>query len=361
VTVPTWRVDVLREADLIEEVARHWGYDHVPAALPALTTPPPAPAFGATAGSRLRRLLAGAGLQEAVTFTFMEKAAAEPFAAPADDLVPIANPLSEKFAVLRPSLLPGLLDSLIYNRRRESASVWLFEVGSVFSRDGETTRVGWMMTGPRYEHWADNGPEADFFSAKGVAELVVAAGNESLEATTTSDYPWYQRGRAARLTLAGRSADAAVVIGHVGQIRPDLVSARGLDTGAVYAGEVLVDARTFAAWAGPVDVTIAAIPRVPSVVRDLSIVVSESLPAADVRGTIWSDPPASLVDVREFDRYQGKGVPAGSVSLSLRLTFRDASRTLTDAEVQQGMDRIVAGLTRAHGAIVRGATGSQAE
>jgi phenylalanyl-tRNA synthetase beta chain len=313
------------------------------------------------AGTRLRRLLAGAGLQEAVTFTFMERAAAEPFAPAADDLVPIANPLSEKFAVLRPSLLPGLLESLVYNRRREASSVWLFEVGSVFGRSGETTRVGWIMTGPRAEHWTGHGGDADFFDAAGVAELVVRAGGESLETTQATEYPWYQRGRAARLTLGGRAADAAVTIGHAGQIRPDLVAARGLDSGAVYAGEIQVDARTFAAWAGPVDVTIAAIPRVPSVVRDLSIIVSESLPAASVRGTIWSDPPASLVDVREFDRYQGKGVPSGSVSLSLRLTFRDASRTLTDAEVQQGVDRIVAGLTRTHGAIVRGAAGPQAE
>ena len=313
------------------------------------------------AGRRLRRLLAGAGLQEAVTFTFMERAAAEPFAPAADDLVPIANPLSEKFAVLRPSLLPGLLESLVYNRRREASAVWLFEVGSVFGRNGETTRVGWIMTGPRAEHWTGNGGDADFFDATGVAELVVHAGGESLETTQAMEFPWYQRGRAARLTLGGRAADAAVTIGHAGQIRPDLVAARGLDSGAVYAGEIQVDARTFAAWAGPVDVTIGAIPRVPSVVRDLSIIVSESLPAASVRGTIWSDPPASLVDVREFDRYQGKGVPSGSVSLSLRLTFRDASRTLTDAEVQQGVDRIVAGLTRAHGAVVRGATSPQAE
>ena len=99
----------------------------------------------------------------------------------------------------------------------------------------------------------------------------------------------------------------------------------------------------------------------PSVVRDLSILVSESLPAARVRATIWADPPAALVDVREFDRYQGTSVPAGSVSLSLRLTFRDPGRTLTDIEVQQGVDRIVEALTRAHRAVIRGAAGSQSE
>jgi phenylalanyl-tRNA synthetase beta chain len=99
---------------------------------------------------------------------------------------------------------------------------------------------------------------------------------------------------------------------------------------------------------------IRPLPRFPSAVRDLSIVVDERLPAADVRGTIRSSAPATLVAVREFDRYQGKGVPAGQVSLSVRLTFRHAERTLTDAEVQQAVESIVDALARAHHAILRG-------
>jgi phenylalanyl-tRNA synthetase beta chain len=349
VTVPTFRVDVRREADLIEEVARHWGFEHVPAALPPLDAPAPAPSFAVAMRTRLTRLLSGAGLQEAVTFTFLERAAAEPFGA--GDLVPIANPLSEKFAVLRPSLLPGLVDALVYNRRRDADAVRLFEYGSVFSPAGEATRVGWVLTGLRFEHWSGGGGAADFFDAKGVAELVGRALGLRVDARAVSTPPWFVPGRAAVLM-----AEPDGVVGSIGQLRPEIVAARGLDGAVVVGGEMHVPAIAPAAAAA-----ITPIPRMPSVVRDVSILVSESLPAADVRATIWADPPATLVDVREFDRYQGKGVPAGSVSLSLRLRFRDPRRTLTDREVQHGVDRIVEALARAHGAVVRGAAGPQAE
>lgn len=349
VTVPTFRVDVAREADLIEEVARHWGFDRVPASLPPLGSSYPPETRSVVSRRRLTGLLAGAGLQEAVTFTFLERAAAEPFAR-ADALVSIANPLSEKFAVLRPSLLPGLLDALVYNRRREAEAVRLFEMGSVFSTSGEVGRIGWIMTGPRAEHWSGSGGVTDFFDAKGIGELIAEAQHQLIEAVRTETLPWLVQGRAALLvasTDAGRP-----VVGYVGQIRPDLVASRGLDSGSVFGGEFFTDAPEAAALGA-----VAPVPRMPSVIRDLSILVSESLPAADVRATIWANPPATLVEVREFDRYQGKGVPEGSVSLSLRLRFRDPRRTLTDTEVQQGVDRIVEALAQTHGAVVRGAPG----
>jgi phenylalanyl-tRNA synthetase beta chain len=355
VRVPTFRVDVAREADLIEEVARHWGFEHIPAALPPLDEPPPPATPAVRTREHLTGLLVGAGLQEAVTFTFLERAAAEPFAASAAALVPITNPLSEKFATLRPSLLPGLLDALIYNRRRDAVAVRLFEIGSTFSARGEDTRVGWVLTGPRAEHWSGNGPAADVFDATGLADLVARAQAQAIAVEPAADLPWYVRGRAARLVATGEPGRP--VVGHAGQLRPDLVAARGLESGLVVAGELVLTDRAGAS--GPQ--AVAPIPRMPSVVRDLSIIVAESLPAADVRATIWADPPPALVEVHEFDRYQGKGVPEGSVSLSLRLRFRDPRRTLTDHEVQQGVDRIVEALTRAHRAVIRGAAGPQAE
>jgi phenylalanyl-tRNA synthetase beta chain len=124
----------------------------------------------------------------------------------------------------------------------------------------------------------------------------------------------------------------------------------------VYAGEIDLDALGAGA---PAIQPIAPLPRYPSIVRDLSIVISDRLPAADVRGTIRRNAPATLVTVREFDRYQGRGMPAGQVSLSLRLTFRGADRTLTDSEVQQAVDAIVAALVREHSAVLRGGSDGQ--
>lgn len=339
-TVPSFRVDVAREVDLVEEVGRHWGLDRIPATFPALREPPRPSAPGVARGRLLRRALCGAGLQEAVTFTFIEAPAAAPYFQ--DDGVAIANPLSEKFAVLRPSLVPGLHDSLVYNRNRQAADVRLFEVGAIFSTGrGERQAVGWALTGSRGTHWSGDGGALTFADTSGIADLIAQTLGTPIAFASTDDLPWAARGEAAAVFVGGQRA------GWVGRL------ATG-DAGdaAVYAGELELDVMSRAA-SGSVR-TIAPLPRFPSTVRDLSIVVDERLPAADVRGTIRSSAPATVVAVREFDRYKGKGVPDGQVSLSIRLTFRHPDRTLTDAEVQQAIDTIVAALARAHDATLRG-------
>jgi phenylalanyl-tRNA synthetase beta chain len=354
VGVPSFRVDVLREADLIEEVGRHWGFDRIPATLPPLREAPPPPTSMAVVERALRNVARGAGCQEAVTFTFIERAAAEPFTTGPDDIVAIRNPLSEKFAVLRPSLLAGLTDALVYNRRREADDVRLFEIGSVFHPAAETTRIGWVLSGPRDEHWSGSSGALDFFDAKGLAELLCEAAGldrDAIAVTGDESSPWFVRGRAARLTIGGDANES--LLGHVGQIRPAVVAARGLDASVVVGGEL--DVAALVRWRDAHGrQLIAPIPRFPSIVRDLSFYVSERLPAAEVRGTIRSYAPHTLVAVGEFDRYKGTGVPDGQVSLSMRLTFRDADRTLTDGEVQQAVDAIVQALGRLHGAVLRG-------
>jgi phenylalanyl-tRNA synthetase beta chain len=361
VEVPSFRVDIVREADLIEEIGRHWGFERIPPTFPALRTVPRRPSAGVERTRRLRRVLCGAGLQEAVTFTFIEEAAATPFLPAGAGPVPIANPLSEKFAVLRPALVPGLLDALVYSRRREHDDVRLFEVGTAFTSIGEERRVGWVMTGARADHWSTARVPMDFFDAAGIAELIGDVLGVPLRVEAADDLPWFVRGRAARIVAdapgRARPAEAAGeggrIVGSVGELRADLATGRGLAHGAVVvAGEIAIDAVAALAATGPA--AIAPIPRHPSIVRDLAILVSDRLPAADVRATIRRHAPATLVAVREFDRYQGSHVPAGQVSLAIRLTFRDADRTLTDAEVQQAVDAIVAALAREHGATRRG-------
>jgi phenylalanyl-tRNA synthetase beta chain len=144
-------------------------------------------------------------------------------------------------------------------------------------------------------------------------------------------------------------------VAYFGQVTSAIISARGLDAGLVVGGELdLQVIRAARGDVGSAPAPVHPIPRFPSAVRDLSILIAERLPAADVRGTIRSNAPSTLVSVGEFDRYQGKGVPDGFVSLSIRLTFRGADRTLTDAEVQHAVDAIVAALAETHGATLRG-------
>ena len=352
VQVPSFRVDAIREADLIEEVGRHWGFDRIPATFPPLRTVP-RPSVASIARDRtIRRVLTAGGLQEVATFTFIETSAAAPFVSGPADLVAIGNPLSEKFSILRPSLLPGLLDALIYSKRRESSDVQFFEVGAVFAPAGERPAVGWVQTGARHRHWSGGEAAIGFSDAKGTAELVAAAFGVRLTAEAADEVPGFVRGRTAHLFV--EAASGVRVVGVCGELRPDVAIARGLGQGEpVFGGELDLSALAVSAPAGAY--SIETLPRHPSIVRDLSIVIDERLPAEQVRGTIRATAPPTLVLMREFDRYQGKGVPDGRVSLSVRLMFRAPDRTLTDHEVQQAVDAIVAALALDHGATLRGA------
>ncbi len=356
VRAPSFRVDVAREIDLVEEVGRHAGYERVPESFPTLGRLEAGLDPRIAADRRAQRVLTAAGFSESLTFAFIERAAAEPFVADGDTLVAIANPLSEKFAVLRPSLVPGLLDAVVHNRRRERRDVRLFETGTCFSATrGESRRLAFIWTGAaEREHWSGRGRTVDFFDAKGTVELVGRSFGVPVE-LAPADVPFLVTGRAAVVRAASRPADEdpTAMLGVVGRLEPCLAAARGFaGPDEIYVAELDLDA--LARLGGSVEeVRVQALPRHPSVVRDLSIEVDARLPAAAVRRTIRAAAPATLVDLREFDRYRGDKIPPGHVSLSLRLTFRHPDRTLTDAEVDEAMNRIVAALASAHGAVRR--------
>jgi phenylalanyl-tRNA synthetase beta chain len=344
VTVPSFRPDVVREVDLIEEVGRHHGFDKLPTTFPALTAAQATPDERIERDRKIRGLLTAAGLSESMTFAFIERQAALPFCAPGTEPTAIANPLSEKFAVLRPSLLPGLIDSCSHNRRRGRKDVRLFETGSRFTADGESRAVGLAWTGAGHvAHWSAPPAGATFFDVKGVVELLCDAfGLTRLEFTPTS-VSWLVPGRCAEV----RTADGT--LGYVGLLAPAIAEARGMSAGEdVYVAELDVDA--VASAIPRAELRTESLPKFPPIVRDVSILVSEALPAAAVRGTIRAAAPQTLESVVEFDRYHGKGVPEGRVSLSLRLTFRSAERTLTDTEVESAMHTIVDALRTSHGA-----------
>src|SRR5688572_19247917 len=278
VGVPTFRVDVLREVDLIEEVARHYGYDKLPATFPPLAAPA-APSEPAIERDRLvRRVLLAAGYSEALTFSFIEAAAAAPFA-DAQTIVPIENPLSAQFAVLRPSLLAGLLASVAHNRHRERSDVRLFELGATMTRAGESRRVAAAMTGSAHAHWSAGQRAVDFFDAKGVVEAIAGALQVTVTFDETGVPPYLVRGRAATINVTGRIA------GSVGMLTPAVVAASGLSTTEdVYVADLDLDALTASRSSTPL--TVRSLPRFPSSARDISIVIDETLPAETVRGTI---------------------------------------------------------------------------
>jgi phenylalanyl-tRNA synthetase beta chain len=347
VVVPTFRVDVTREIDLIEEVGRHYGFDRLPATFPSLTAPQAAPDARIAHDRAVHRILLASGFCESATFAFIERQAALPFCAPGTEPAAIANPLSEKFAVLRPSLLPGLVDACAHNRRRERRDVRVFESGSRFTSDGEGRAVAFAWCGAGSGvHWSAQTRAVDFFDAKGLVEEIAAGSGVPIEfAPIEAGYLAPGRAADVRLTAAGGGGS----LGTVGQLKSAVAEARGFPAGEeIYVGEI--DLATLAAASAGDDFRATPLPRFPSIVRDISILVDEALPAAAVRGTIRSEAPDTLASIAEFDRYQGKGVPEGRISLSLRLTFRAPDRTLTDEEAQAATERIVEALRKAHSA-----------
>jgi phenylalanyl-tRNA synthetase beta chain len=369
---PTFRVDLLREVDLIEEVGRHYGFDKLAATFPVVTQPAPAPDPRIPRDQLTRRVLTAAGFSEAITFGFIEAKAVEVFhgtqssqgaqrnAFSADSAVSafenavgIANPLSAKFDTLRPSLLPGLVDSVAHNRRHGRRDVRLFEIGTRFQASGETRGVAIAWTGAgAAEHWSGGAREVDFFDVKGVVEHLCDALGVPVRLEPARE-PFLVTGRAAAIVIDGGPEHGAR-LGVAGQIAPAVADARGLPRqDAVYVAEADLDVLRRARAA--IGDATHPLPRHPFVVRDLSVVVADTLPAEIIRGTILAagrNLPAPLAAATFFDRYQGKGVPPGAVSLSVRLTFQ-ADRTLTDAEVQQSVEQILAALSREHAAIQR--------
>jgi phenylalanyl-tRNA synthetase beta chain len=347
VRIPTRRVDILREADLIEEVARHFGYDRVPSHFPPLRAVSPRPDPRMARKSMLRHVLTSAGYSEAVSYTFVDAADAAPFADAGEPPVRLAYPLSENFAVLRPSLLPGLVEGVAHNRRHQMRDVRLFEVGACFSFSaGERHRVALALTGAGVmEHWGGGTRPADFFDAKGVAERIGEALGLSLSFTEAAA-PYLVAGRAAAIA-AGQT-----MVGVVGLLVASESEKRGLPGGdEIYVTELDLDALDH--QASGADTQARPLPRFPSIVRDISIVIDERLRSGQVRATIQRIAPDTLVSLAEFDRYKGQGIPEGRYSLSLRLTFRASDRTLTDADVQGAMERIMEALVRDHQAVQR--------
>jgi phenylalanyl-tRNA synthetase beta chain len=343
--VPTWRGDVSREIDLVEEVGRHYGLDRVPS-----TVPPGSMAGGLRPRQvrerRLRELLVGAGLTEVVTHAFVSDA----LAAGSPPRVAVANPLSEEQGVLRSSLVvPGLLSTLRTNLRQGRRDVAVFETGRVFQpREGapaEEPRLGILLAGEAGPlHWSARARAVDFFDLKALLELIAERFRLGTPALVTDGLPaLLHPGKAARI------ADGAALSGWLGALHPDVLRAWDL-RGEVYVAEMPLEPIVEAA---PAPARYRSLARSPAVSRDLSVVCDRSLTAAALEERVRAAAGEHLRAVRVVDRYEGAPVPAGKVSLTLALAFQDPERTLTGEEVQAAVDRVVGDL-RAAGAEIRG-------
>jgi phenylalanyl-tRNA synthetase beta chain len=341
--IPTWRSDVNREADLIEEVGRHYGLDRIPATLPAATRG--GHLREAQRGARaVREVLVGAGLDEVVRLSFVSAGLES---RPA---VPIANPLADVEGLLRSSLVdPGLLDALRRNQSHGRHDVRVFEIGRVFAPSGaaveERTQLGLLVAGSaRSRHWSEPARNVDFFDAKGLLELLAARMGWTLGFGQGALPPWLHSGKRATLLVGGEA------LGYVGALHPQAAARLEL-RGETVVAELHLDPLF---ERKPPAVRAQALPRHPAVTRDLSVLVDRSVEAQELLKWAREGAGSLLRGVDVSDRYdRAPVVPEGKVSLMLTLRYQETERTLTSEEVQASVQGAVRSL-REHGAEIRG-------
>ncbi|MFY9488993.1 MAG: phenylalanine--tRNA ligase subunit beta [Solirubrobacterales bacterium] len=333
-TPPHYRAaDVTREADLIEEIARIEGVDSIPATLPAARY-----AVGRlTPSQKLKRrvedLLADNGYHEAITWSFTSPQALGKLA-PGSELpggppLPIANPLSEDMSVMRPLVLPGLLEAAQHNQARGADAVRLFEIGAVYGgtpkEPVEHTAVGLLLTGPATDRsWRGESEPGDFYTLKGVVEAIATAASAPLTFApiSGSGHPYLNPGRSAAISIGENE------LGWIGELHPQVAKQFDLATAVVaelHLG-VLADAL-------PPAVEYQQISNFPPAREDIAVVVDGGLPAEDVLTAVSKGGGKLLVDARVFDLYEGEQVGEGKKSLAIRLTYSAPDRTLTEEEV----------------------------
>ncbi|TJY41011.1 phenylalanine--tRNA ligase subunit beta [Cohnella pontilimi] len=358
VTVPSRRGDITRDVDLVEEVARLYGYDEIP------TTPIEGPTTtGALTQAQairreLRRVMTHAGVQEAICYSVTSRESAKMFPELSETARPIelAMPMSEERSVLRTVMLPSLLEAASYNLSRKNNDLALFEIGSVYHSDEpvltrlprEKPRLALLLTGHvRSAGWNRKAEPADFYDAKGLLEAAFDRLGLSPAITFEAARPQgFHPGRTAAVKLQG--ARGPETIGYVGQLHPDLQ--RAFDLPDTFVAEIEL---TPVYEQANRRIEYRTLPRFPSVERDLAVVVDHAVAGGALTEAIRGAAGELLEDVSVFDVYTGERLGAGKKSVALALVYRHPERTLTDEEVTESYAKVLTELEQSFGAELR--------
>lgn len=346
VEVPSHRFDISLEVDLVEELARLYGYNRLPVRYPQARLAPQAKAEARSDLPELRRLLVARGYQEAITYSFIDPRQFELFNPGVEPLL-LANPISNDMAAMRSSLWPGLVKVLQHNLNRQQDRVRLFESGLRFVGQLEGLKqepmLAGVVCGSRLpEGWAQGRDGVDFFDVKADVEAVLGFAG-ALDAFTfvPGKHPALHPGQTARIEREGRE------VGHIGAIHPELSKALGLDR-PVFVFELVLS-----------EVALGKMPefqelsRFPEVRRDLALLADREVAASAVLDVIRENAGEWLTDLRLFDVYQGKGIDPHRKSLAVGLTWQHPSRTLNDDEVNTATQNILTSLEQRLNATLR--------
>jgi len=336
--IPHFRIDIEREADLIEEIARFYGYEKIPVKLPPLRSLEPILDAKRERINTLRQLLFHYGFDEVVNFSFMDPEKEVNLTSHFKP-IPIRNPISTKTACLRTTLLGGLLENIVWNTNRGAEGVHIFEIGNVFHLDNETHKEHLMLTmamagivGER--NWKETGKEASFFHLKGTCEALMSQLRYESFAFREENHPHFQEGRSLALYFKGE------VIGSLGAIKPKILDSYALKE-EVLAAEINLNllfekqAKAF---------QYSTVIKYPSVNRDVSFIGDEKVSFEEIKEVLEKLRLQNLEKFNLYDRFSGSSIPEGKVSLSFRFIFRHPDRTLQAEEVDSLQEKIIATL-----------------
>ena len=341
VKIPSWRFDLKIEADLIEEIARLVGFNKLPQE----------PLISKKRNSldslhqSIRSSFTSRGYSEVITYSFIEDSAASLIEPEKKKLVSVNNPISQNMIIMRPSLLPGLLNTVSYNQNQGIDQIKIFEIGSIFQKSSinkikETERIGGLISGLKAKHsWSGSKRPLDFFDLKGDVESIL--GDSSGYVFKKGEIPYLHPGKTAFIFKGNNQ------IGYIGSLHPKLVDELDLKQD-VHFFEIQVEKISLNR-----KVKFRNFSRFPLAQRDLSFILDQGIPSSEVKGIISSKAGRNLKEINLFDIYEGKGIPSGKKSLTFSLNWQAADRTLTDKEIDDIVERIVKFLSKRFSAKLR--------
>ncbi|WP_160722106.1 phenylalanine--tRNA ligase subunit beta [Bacillus sp. USDA818B3_A] len=351
VTAPTRRGDIRIEEDLVEEVARLYGYDDIPKTLPVGSSTPGKLSAYQKKRRVVRQYLEGAGLFQAVTYSLTSVEKASQYALEKREPIRLAMPMSEERSVLRLSIMPQLLEVLKYNSARQNDSLAVYETGGVFLSNGEETlpveneHLAGAVTGLWHSQaWQGEKKAVDFFVVKGILEGMFAMlGLEDRIEYAAAQVEGMHPGRTAEVRLDGEK------IGFVGQVHPTVQ--KELDLKDTYVFELSLQA---VLQEETVPLQYDAIPRFPTITRDIALVVNRETVSGTLKEIILTTGAPLLKEAEVFDLYEGERMEEGKKSIAFSLKYLDPERTLTDEEVTKVHERVLEALKEKAGAVLRG-------
>ena len=355
VLVPSFRPDIEREVDLIEEIARLYGFDKIPVTMPEGAVDAKLPPLNQVLQKTLRQTMVAAGFAEAINYSFVAADSFEKIGISEGDerttTVKILNPLSADQAVMRTSLVPSLLETVARNLNYRSSDLRLFELRPVFlpGTDAadcvEKLSLTAVMSGRReLEGWAQVSENVDFYDLKGIVEEIIEKLKiDNVSFVTDSGQPYLHPGKSCCLKLKSS------VLGFLGEVHPEVLATFDIDQ-PVYLFEL--DFEALLAAAGD-KIQFKALSKFPDVLRDSALLLDAEVSASQVMEIINRSKIKHFENATIFDIYTGKGVPEGKKSLAIRVRYRAMEKTLTEAEVTKAHDKLIRSLCHQLGAEIR--------